>query len=55
MIGFVAERLMEMEVRGLTGAAYGDKSAERMAQTHPPETDHVGSRCRQCVKSRARA
>ena len=32
MIGFAAERLMEMEVSGLTGAAYGEKSAERFVQ-----------------------
>ena len=32
MIGFAAERLMEMEVGGLTGAAYGEKSPERLAQ-----------------------
>ena len=32
MIGFAAERLMEMEVAGLTGADYGEKSAERLAQ-----------------------
>ena len=32
MIGFAAERLMEMEVAGLTGAAYGEKSTERLAQ-----------------------
>jgi putative transposase len=32
MIGFAAERLMEMEVGGLTGAAYGEKSTERLAQ-----------------------
>lgn len=25
MIGFVAERLMEMDVGGLTGAGYGEK------------------------------
>src|SRR3954454_17054377 len=29
---FAAERLMEMEVAGLTGAAYGEKSSERLAQ-----------------------
>src|ERR671917_1547141 len=32
MIGFAAERLMEMEVGALTGAAYGEKSPERRAQ-----------------------
>ena len=32
MIGFAAERLMEMEVAGLTGASYGEKSPERLAQ-----------------------
>jgi hypothetical protein len=32
MIGFAAERLMEMEVAGLTGAAYREKSCERLAQ-----------------------
>ncbi|WP_176599245.1 transposase [Sphingobium sp. 15-1] len=32
MIGFAAQRLMELEVGGLTGAAYGEKSAERQAQ-----------------------
>ena len=32
MIGFAAERLMEIEVGALTGAAYGEKSAERLAQ-----------------------
>jgi transposase-like protein len=32
MIGFAAERLMELEVGALTGAAYGEKSAERLAQ-----------------------
>jgi transposase-like protein len=32
MIDFAAERLMEMEVSGLTGAAYGEKSPERLAQ-----------------------
>ena len=32
MIGFVAERLMELEVGAATGADYGEKSAERRAQ-----------------------
>jgi putative transposase len=32
MIGFAAERLMEMEVGGLTGAGYGEKSTERLVQ-----------------------
>jgi putative transposase len=32
MIGFAAQRLMELEVGGLTGAAHGEKSAERLVQ-----------------------
>ena len=32
MIGFAAHRLMELEVEGLTGAAYGEKSQERQVQ-----------------------
>ena len=32
MIGFAAQRLMELEVGGLTGAAHGEKSADRLAQ-----------------------
>src|SRR5215813_11445399 len=32
MIGFAARRLMELEVGELTGAAYGEKSTERLAQ-----------------------
>jgi putative transposase len=32
MIGFTAERLMELEVEGKTGAAYGEKSTARLAQ-----------------------
>jgi putative transposase len=32
MIGFAAERLMELEVAGLTGAGYGEKSPERLVQ-----------------------
>ncbi len=32
MIGFAAERLMEMEVSGLTGASFGERSPERLVQ-----------------------
>jgi putative transposase len=32
MIGFAAQRLMELEVGSLTGAGYGEKSSERLAQ-----------------------
>jgi transposase-like protein len=32
MIGFAAERLMELEVGAATGASYGEKSAERRVQ-----------------------
>ncbi|HEY3888226.1 MAG TPA: IS256 family transposase [Caulobacteraceae bacterium] len=32
MIGYAGHRLMELEVGGLTGAAHGEKSAERLVQ-----------------------
>jgi putative transposase len=32
MIGFAAQRLMELEVEGLTGAGYGEKSQGRLVQ-----------------------
>jgi putative transposase len=32
MIGFAAERLMELEIGALTGAPYGEKNPERLAQ-----------------------
>jgi transposase-like protein len=32
MIGFAAERLMELEVGGLTGAGYGEKNPARLVQ-----------------------
>lgn len=32
MIGFAAQRLMELEVTAKTGAAFGEKSPERQAQ-----------------------
>jgi transposase-like protein len=32
IFGFAAERLMELEVVGLTGAGWGERSAERLVQ-----------------------
>ena len=32
MIGFAAERLMELEVGGMAGAAHGERSPDRLAQ-----------------------
>jgi len=32
MIGFAAQRLMELEVEGITGASYGEKNPERFVQ-----------------------
>ena len=32
MIGFAAERLMDLEIGAKTGAEYGEKSVERLAQ-----------------------
>ena len=32
MIGFTAERLMALEVEGLTGAAHGERTPERITQ-----------------------
>ena len=32
MIGFAAERLMELEVQGLTGAGYGARAPDRLVQ-----------------------
>ena len=59
MIGFAAERLMELEVAGLTGAGYGEKSAERLAQRNGYrdrtwETRPARSSCasRSCARAR---
>src|SRR5438876_802179 len=32
MIGFAAQRLMELDVQGLTGAGHGERSADRLTQ-----------------------
>lgn len=32
MIGFAAQRLMALEVQGLTGAGHGERSADRLVQ-----------------------
>jgi putative transposase len=32
MIGFAAQRLMELEVEGLTGAAHGERHPDRLNQ-----------------------
>ena len=58
MIGFAAQRLMEMEVEGLTGAAYGEKNTERLAQrngyrdrTWETRAGTVELRIRSCAKA----
>ncbi len=52
MIGFAAERLMELEVGAFTGAAYGEKDSDRRAQRngyrkhlrHRPPSNHQDQR-----------
>jgi hypothetical protein len=36
MIGFTAQRLMELEVEGLTGAAHGERSPDRIKRLSRP-------------------
>src|SRR3974390_1997869 len=35
MIGFAAQRLMELEVEGVTGAVYGEKNPDRLVYSDP--------------------
>jgi putative transposase len=63
MIGFTAKRLMELEVEELTGAAPGERSAERINQRNgyrdriwetAPAPSNCGSRsCARAVTSPA--
>ena len=39
MIGFAAERLMEMEVGAATGAGYGEKDPLRLGRAAHPEAE----------------
>jgi putative transposase len=45
MIGVAAQQLMELEVGSLTGAGYGEKSAERLVQRngYRDALDQVGA------------
>ncbi len=58
MIGFAAERLMELEVGELAGAGYGAKSATRKAQRNGyrerdwhTRAGTVELRCRHCGRT----
>lgn len=54
MIGFPAEKLMELEVGAKTGAAYGEKNAIRLAQRNGYQGDgherHLQERGREAVR-----
>ena len=49
MIAFAAERLMEIEVGALTGAAHGEKSPSRLVQSHQRPVATVGHPDAFCV------
>jgi putative transposase len=63
MIGFAAERLMEMEVAALTGAGHGEKSPERLVQrngyrardweTRPARSSYDSQNCARALIFRA--
>src|SRR5437763_16656949 len=55
VIGFAAQRLMELEVESQTGAAYGEKSPERLAQRNGYRDRDLGDprRCSRTAHSQA--
>jgi transposase-like protein len=44
MIGFSAERLMELEVGGMTAAAYGERTSDRLVQRNGDRQRHWETR-----------
>lgn len=50
MIGFAAQRLMKREVEGQTGAAYGEKNPERLAQ-RKGYRDRIWETSRRCSRT----
>ncbi len=50
MIGFAAERLMELEVGAKIGAALGERSPDQLAQRGDVRLTREGCKCRATVK-----
>ncbi len=56
MIGYGVQRLMELEVGGVTGAAHGEKSAERLGSSRPfPHAWLAWRRVRRLTSGHARS
>lgn len=55
MIGFAAHWLMELEVESQTGAAYGEKNPERLAQRNGYRDRSWDTRCRDCRAAHSQA